>query len=88
MCTQEQLESEVVLREKQVSELESLASESQVGVAEGVASLQEREKEVERLGREVEEERGRRERLEKDLAAAAGNKEEMKRVLSEEVSLC
>ena len=84
---QEQLQSEVVLREKQVSELERLASESQVGVAEGVASLQERESEVERLAREVEEERGGRERLERDLAAAAGNKEETERVLSEEVSL-
>ena len=81
---QEQLQSEVVLREKQVSELEKLASESQVGVTEGVASLQEREREVERLGREVEEERERRER---DLAAAAGNKEETEQVLSEEVSL-
>ena len=69
-----------------MSELERLASESQVGVAEGVASLQEREREVERLGREVEEERERRERLERDLAAIAGNKEEIERVLSEEVS--
>ena len=73
------------MREKQVSELERLVSESQVGVAEGVVSLQEREKEVERLAREMEEERERRERLERDLAAVAGNKEETERVLSEEV---
>ena len=69
-----------------MSELEELVSESQVGVAEGVASLEEREQEVERLESEMEKERERRERLERDLAAIAGNKEETERVLSEEVS--
>lgn len=88
------MESEIEQRESQIEEMEKLVTGSQDDVVQKLSLLNKREvevvelgREVEELGREVEEEKMRREQLEKDLAAASGNKEEVERILSDEVCI-
>lgn len=86
MCVQEQLQGDIVSREKQVRELEKLVSETELSREESVASLREHEEHVQVMERELEEAKQARERVQQELAAASGNREETERILTEEVT--
>ena len=82
---QEQLESDIAAREEQVQELENLVSQVQLGQEESLASLREHDDHMRQLEREMEEVKGERGRVRKELEAVAGNREETERILTEEV---
>lgn len=85
-CVQEQLQADIVSRENQVTELEKLVSETELSREESAASLREHEEHVRVMERELEEVKKARERVQQELAAASGNKEETERILTAEVA--